>query len=73
MHSPTSFSKTSPRLIFIEKCPKNIKEKKKPLGYLIKLYFKNTYKIDAQALGIYILKTIFLNRRIINHQSKLKL
>lgn len=56
MHSPTSFSKTSPRLIFIEKCPKNIKEKKKPLGYLIKLYFKNTGKIDAQALGIYILK-----------------
>lgn len=55
MHSPTSFSKTSPRLIFIEKCPKNIK-KKKPLGYLIKLYFKNTGKIDAQALGIYILK-----------------
>lgn len=56
MHSPTSFSKTSSRLIFIKKCTKNIK-KKKPLGYLIKLYFKNTGKIeDAQALGIYTLK-----------------
>lgn len=32
-------------------------KKTKPLGYLIKLYFRNTGKIeDAQALGIYTLK-----------------
>ena len=65
MHIAISCSKTSPRLIFIEKCTKNMKKKTKPLGYFIKLYLKNIGKIeDAQALDVCTLKKIqiFLNR-----------